>query len=233
MITNQQTAVIKGSEHMQTNRGAAITASNLIRYAGIAAILAGILFIVIQMIHPADILSSVKTDRWAIVHYMGVAMCFLGLLGITGIYARQVEKAGWLGFTGYLLISLFYALTMAFQFIEAFVSPPLAAESPIFVEGMLGIPSGNVGDINVGNLETIYSVTGVTYLLGGLLFGIATLRAGILSRWAAGLLAIGTLLPLPLSSLIHHPYDRILAVPVALGLAWLGYSVWSKRHEKA
>jgi len=233
MTTNQPTAVLKGSEHMQTNRQAAITAPNLIRFAGIAAMLTGILFIVVQMIHPADILSSVNTGRWAIVHYLGVAMCFLGIFGVTGIYARQVEKAGWLGLAGYLLLSNFYALTMAFQFIEAFVSPPLAAESPTFVEGMLGIPSGNVGDINVGYLETIYSVTGGLYLLGGLLFGIATLRAGILSRWAAGLLTIGTLLPLPLSSLIHHPYDRILAVPLGLGLAWLGYSVWSKRREKA
>lgn len=233
MNTYQETAVIKGNELVQTNRRSAITASNLIRCAGIAAMLAGILFIVVQMIHPADILSSVHTARWAIVHYLGVAMCFLGLLGIMGIYARQVQKAGWLGLAGYLLISLFYTHTFAFQFIEAFVSPPLSAESPIFVEGMLGIPSGNVGDINVGHLETIYGVTGVLYLLGGLLFGIATFRAGILSRGAAGLLAIGTLLPLPLSSLIHHPYDRILAVPVGLGLAWLGYSVWSERREKA
>ncbi|MBO9608658.1 MAG: hypothetical protein J7639_22080 [Paenibacillaceae bacterium] len=215
---------------MQTNRRSAITASNLIRLAGIATMLAGLLFIVVQMIHPADILSSVGTGRWAIVHCLGVAMCFLGLLGITGIYARQVDKAGWPGLAGYLLVSMFYALTMAFQFIEAFVSPPLVAESPVFVEGLLGIPSGNVGDIHVGNLETIYSATGIMYLLGGLLFGIATFRAGILSRGAAALLAIGTLLPLPLSSLIHHPYDRILAVPVGLSLVWLGYSAWSKRN---
>ncbi|WP_235885413.1 hypothetical protein [Paenibacillus cymbidii] len=231
MTTNQQAAVVSmGAEHMQTNRRSAITASNLIRLAGIATMLAGLLFIVVQMIHPADIISSVGTGRWAIVHYLGVAMCFLGLLGITGIYARQVDKAGWLGLAGYLLVCMFYALTMAFQFIEAFVSPPLAAESPIYVEGLLGIPSGNVGDINVGSLETIYSATGIMYLLGGLLFGIATFRAGILSRRASALLAIGTLLPLPLSSLIHHPYDRILAVPVGLSLVWLGYSAWSKRH---
>lgn len=233
MTKNLNTAGLQGSEHVQNNRRAAITASNLIRFAGIAAMLAGILFLVVQTIHPADSLSSVNTGRWATVHCLGIVMCFLGMLGITGIYARQAEKAGWLGLAGYLLISIFYALTMAFQFIEAFVSPPLAAESPIFVEGLLGIPSGNVGDINVGHLETIYSATGGTYLLGGLLFGIATFRAGILSRGAAVLLAVGTLLPLPLSSLIHHPYDRMLAVPVGLGLAWLGYSVWSKRREKA
>ncbi|WP_312476182.1 hypothetical protein [Neobacillus sp.] len=229
MKTNQQTTVIKQSEHPHTKRRAAITAPNLIRSAGLAAIAAGILFIVIQTIHPADILSSVSTGRWAIVHYLSVAMGLLGLLGITGIYARQVEEAGWLGFAGYLLFSLFFALTMAFQFAEAFILPLLTTEAPKFVESFLAIVTGSSGEMNLGALATVYLLTGGLYLLGGLLFGIATLRAAILSRWAAGLLACGTILPLLLSSLVHHPYDRIFAVPVGLSLAWLGYSLWSKR----
>ena len=102
-----------------------ITTSRLIRWAGLSAMMAGILFVVIQTIHPADILSSVTTSRWAIVHYLSIAMCLFGLLGIAGIYARQVEEAGWLGLAGYLLFSLFYALTMGFQFAEAFISPLL------------------------------------------------------------------------------------------------------------
>jgi hypothetical protein len=76
-----------------------LTASNLYGLAGIAAISSGVIFIVIQTIHPDDVLSSVRTGRWAIAHYLGVAMCFLGILGITGIYAKQVEKAGWLGYS--------------------------------------------------------------------------------------------------------------------------------------
>jgi hypothetical protein len=40
-----------------------ITASKLIRFDGLSAMLAGILFILIQMIHPTDILSSVTTSR--------------------------------------------------------------------------------------------------------------------------------------------------------------------------
>ena len=95
-------------EHMK------ITTSNLIRWAGLAAMVAGILFVAIQPIHPADILSSVTTSRWAIIHSLDIAMCLFGLLGITGIYARQVEKAGWLGLAGYLLFSLFWALNWAF-----------------------------------------------------------------------------------------------------------------------
>jgi hypothetical protein len=93
MNTNRQTAVIK--EHNK-DRNMKPTAANLIRWAGLAAMLSGILFIVIQTIHPLDVLSSVTTTQWAIAHYVGIAMCFFGLLGMAGLYARQVEAAGWL-----------------------------------------------------------------------------------------------------------------------------------------
>lgn len=209
-----------------------ITASKLIRWAGLAAMLAGILFIVIQTIHPADSLSSVTTVRWAIVHYLGIAMCLLGLLGIAGIYARQVEKAGWLGLAGYLMFSLFYALTMCFQFTEAFISPLLPTEAPMVVESFLALASGSAGEMHLGVLAAVYTVVGVLYMLGGPLFGIATLRAGILPRWAAGLFASGGPAAL-LVSLLPHPFDRLAAVPLGLGLAWLGYALWSERRVNA
>jgi hypothetical protein len=38
-----------------------ITASNLIRWAGLSAMAVAIIFVVVQPIHPADVLSSVTT----------------------------------------------------------------------------------------------------------------------------------------------------------------------------
>ena len=231
MNTNRQTADIKGNNKESKMK---ITASSLIRWAGLAAMLSGILFIVIQTIHPLDVLSSVTTTQWAIAHYLGIAMCFFGLLGMAGLYARQVEAAGWLGLAGYLLFSLFYALTLAFQFAEAFISPLLANEAPTFVEGLLGIANGHPSAMNLGALPTVYALTGfVGYVLGGLLFGIATLRAGILPRWPAGLLAFAAVSPPLLASLLPHPLDRILAMPMGLALAWLGYALWSDRRAHA
>jgi hypothetical protein len=235
MISTQQTAIIEGDKAMNTNRQKEstmkITASNLIRWAGLSAMGAGLLFIGIQTIHPLDVLSSVPTPQWAIAHGMGVAMGLLALFGIVGIYARQVEEAGWLGLAGFLLYTVFWALTLAFQFIEAFLSPVLATAAPQFVEGFLGMVTGAPSEINLGALPTVYALTGfVGYLLGGLLFGIATFRAGVLPRWAGGLLAIGVLLPILGSSLVPHPFDRIFAVPVGLALAWLGYALWAERR---
>lgn len=209
------------------------TAAQLIRWAGLAAMAAGILFVAMQPIHPSDVLASVTTDRWAIVHYTGVAMCFFGLLGMAGLYARQVQEAGWLGLAGYLLLSLFYALTLAFQFIEAFISPRLATESPRFVEGLLGIANGHPTGMDLGALPAVYSLTGGLYLLGGLLFGLATLRAGILPRWTGALLAAAVPAAPIAVALLPHALARYAAVPMGLALACLGYALWSERRERA
>jgi len=210
-----------------------ITASRLIRWAGFSAVLAGILFVAIQPIHPPDVLSSVSTNAWSIVHYLTIAMCLFGLIGIAGIYARQVEKVGWLGLAGYLAFSLFLLVTIAWTFAEAFISPVLATEAPTFVEGFLGIVSGHPSEVNLGALPTLYLSAGAFVLLGCLLFGIATLRAGILSRWAAGLFAFGGPASAVVVSFLPHEYERIAAAPIGVGLAWLGYSLWSERHADA
>jgi len=230
MNTNRQTAVMKGNNK---ERNMKITASSLIRWAGLAAMGAGIIFVVIQPIHPLDVLSSVTTSRWVIIQSLKMTMCLLGLLGMAGLYARQVKAAGWLGLVGYLLFSLFYALTIGFTFAEAFILPLLATEAPKFVEGFLGIINGSASEMNLGALPAVYTLTGLLYVLGGLLFGIATLRAGILPRWAAGLLAFAAVSPPLLASLLPHPLDRILAVPMGLALAWLGYALWPERGEQA
>lgn len=208
-----------------------ITASNRIRWAGLAAIAAGIIFAGIQPFHPLDVLESVTTTRWAIIQSLKTAMCIFGLIGVTGIYARQAEKAGWLGLASYVLFSLFFVLTLPFVFAEAFILPLLATEAPTFVAGFLGIFNGNPVQTNLGVLPVLYTLAGFAgYVSGGLLFGIATLRAGVLPRWAGGLLAFAAVSPLLLSSLLPHPLDRILAVPMGLALAWLGYALWAERR---
>jgi hypothetical protein len=70
------------------------------------------------------------------------------------------------------------------------------------------------------------------YILGGLLFGIATFRAGILPRWTAGLLVVGSVLA-PVAALLPPQHEPKVAVPVGIALAWLGYALWPERREQA
>ena len=239
MNINRKTTIREGGKLANTNRQAAvkeskmkITATKLIRWAGLPAMAAGIIFIAIQPIHPPDILSSVTTSTWAIVETLKFTMALLGLLGILGIYARQVEESGWLGLTGYLMFSIFYVLTVAFSFIEAFILPLLAAEAPKYVTNILGLASGAFGE-NLGAVGGLYMLAGIMFMLGGLVLGIATFRAGVLPRWAGALLAFGAVSPPVLQMVIPHPQDRLLAVPIGLALVWLGYALLSERRAPA
>jgi hypothetical protein len=218
------TTIQKGDKLMNTR--------NLIRWAGVSAMLAGIFYVIVGMFHPLETLSTVTTTQWVIVHVLAVAMSFFGLLGITGIYARQVKEAGWLGLAGYVLLSLWLVLLVPFTFTEVFILPQLATEAPAFVESFLGMFNRHPGEMNLGAIKTLWDLDGVVYMIGGLLFGIATFRAGILSRWAAGLLAVGTALA-PVAELLPLEYKAFVAVPVGLALASLGYALWSERREQA
>ena len=209
-----------------------MTAANLIRWAGMSALVAGVCYVVVGVFHPLNIPESVTTQRWIIVHVIAMAMSFFGLLGMAGLYARQAEKSGWLGLAGYLLLSLWLALILGFTFVEVFILPIVAATAPAFVAGWLGMFTGTASTLDLGALPLVWTLTGPIYILGGLLFGIAIFRAGILPRWAGVLLAVGTVIG-PVAILFPLEYQPKVAVPVGLALAWLGYALWSERRAVA
>jgi hypothetical protein len=81
--------------------------------------------------------------------------------------------------------------------------------------------NGHAGGMNLGALARDYTFSELLYIIGGLLFGIATFRAGILSRWAGDLLALAAVSTFA-AAVIPHTFDRILAVPMGLAFVWLG-----------
>ncbi len=84
----------------------------------------------------------------------------------------------------------------------------------------------------IGALVPVYALVGILYMLGGLLLGIVTFRAGVLPRWPAGLLAV-TALMTPAAALLPHEIQRLAAVPMGLAVAWLGYALWSDCRTQA
>jgi hypothetical protein len=224
MSAIKQTATTEGDNRMNTR--------NLIPWAGVAAMVAGLCYVVVGLFHPPNVVASVTTTPWAIVHVVATAMCFFGLLGLTGLYARQVKETGWLGLAGYLLLSLWWVVIAGFTFTEVFILPALATTVPPFVESWMGMLNGSASPMDLGAMPMLWTLSGLVYMLGGLLFGIATIRAGILPRWAGGLLALGTALA-PVAALLPLGLQPKVAVPVGLALAWLGYALWAERRAQA
>jgi hypothetical protein len=206
-----------------------LTASKLVDGATLSAVVAGLLFVGIQVAHPPDALASVTTSTWAIVHSVSITMALLFVIGLVGIYARQVEKAGWLGLAALIVMSLGLLVTAALTVVEAYVAPQLVASDPAYVEGLLGLVTGHPSTVDLGVLPTLWSASNALFLLGTLSFGVVTLWAGVLPRVAAALFAFGLLLSAPVVAAFGAP--RLAAVPIGLGLAWLGYAAWSKGRE--
>lgn len=225
MNTKKQTMIKESKTRIST--------AALMRMAGFSAMLAGLAIAVIGMFHPANEPAYVTTSTWIIVHIFATSLGFFGVLGLAGLYARQVEKAGWLGLIGFLLFSGWMTLVGFFSFIEAAVMPNLASEFPPFVTGFLGMLNGIPSEVNLGVLPTMWDISNPMLILGSLLFAIATFRAGILPRWAAVLLGLGTLM-IPVGALLPTELQaKIIMIPMGMGLAWMGYALLTERREKS
>ncbi len=207
-----------------------LTPSKLNRAAGLAAVAAGLTFIIIQPIHPTEDLATVAGSAWAITGWLTIAFASLALVGVSGIYHTQVKEAGVVGFIGYAMFSAFFVLTIAYNFVEIYVLPPLVDLAPQFVESWNGIVTGDAGPVDLPALEVMWTVAFVLYFFGSSLLGIGLYRARLFPRWAPGMLvfaAVGTL-TVPL---LPHALERYAAVPMGLALIALGYLHWSEQRE--
>jgi hypothetical protein len=211
----------------------AITNSKLSGAAGIAAALSGLLYITIQFIHPADEVASLTTQAWATVHVLSFSMAVLAMVGLTGFYLRQSRQFGLLGLLGYVLFGLFFVLQAAFNFAETLIAPLLAAHSPQLAEDIVGLFGRTPAVTDLGPLAYVPLVAVALYVGGAVLFGIAIVRARVLSR-GAGILMIAAATVTPIAgALLPHALERLAAIPMGLALIWLGYSLWADSPRTA
>lgn len=209
-----------------------ITPSTLTRAAGGAAVVAGLLFITVQIAHPPVDLAFVTTPEYAVRQTMKVLMAALALAGLTGVYLRQVRQTGWLGLVGYVLIAANYLLMVSVEVAGLAVLPAIAHTSPGYVSDVLAVATGGTAAGDIGLLQTLSSLMGVGYLAGGLVFGVALFRAAVLTRWPAALLAASTVATLAIP-LLPQVNQRLFAIPNGVALIGLGYALWRDQHVAA
>jgi hypothetical protein len=209
-----------------------ITTTKLTRAAGVAAVAAGILFIAVQVKHPEITLDFVQGTQYKVRQGMKIAMAVLALAGIAGMYLSQVRRIGLLGLVGWLMLSLGYLMMLCVEMIALVVVPTIVQTSPDYVSGVIAVATNSSSSADLGLFSTLNMVVAVGYLIGGLVFGVALFRAGVLARWAAALLAVASVLTMtiPLLPMVNQ---RLFAVPDGIALIGLGWSLWRAQRAAA
>jgi hypothetical protein len=212
--------------------------ATLIRWSGLLAILGGVLFPVAAVIHPnGEDLASVNMPNWIPAHLLGLVSVTLMHMGLPGLYARQVEKAGWLGVIGFVLAFVGGAFASTIQYVTSTAIPLIATRAPELFEQAMTPPPFAPPLFVLG------------FVIGHILFGLATMRAGVLPRWSGLLVSVGMLLfflgeiaflaqrvTAPALQQVFELIKRLHVVVLlgdaafGLGLAWMGYAVWSEKR---
>jgi hypothetical protein len=193
----------------------------LIRLCGVASILGGIFLAAFVLIHPwAQLVGAAiaRTLQWQLAHTFHFIGAVFTLLGLIGIYVHQRARLGPLGLVGFIMSFIGNAMFVGTGMITAFIWPTLAVSAPATVE--------YGGPIFASFPSVIaFFLTGVTVILGYVLFGLAMLKARIFPRPATLTLVAGAILgmlpPEPIGAL---PWAGLVfgGVLYGVGLIWFG-----------
>jgi hypothetical protein len=209
-----------------------VTTTGLTKAAGIAAAVAGSIFIAVQFGHPAFDTYLTETHQWVIRCSAKAVMTVLALVGFTGIYLRQVREMKVLGLVAYLVFCVGYLMMFATEVMAVAFLSALTDTAPAFAKNVVIASGGGHPTGDIGHLQAFFGITGVFYMLGGLVFGLALFRARVLARWAAALLAFSTVATASLAFL-PSGFDRPMAVPEGVALIGLGVSLWRDQRRTA
>jgi hypothetical protein len=175
-----------------------MTSSNIIRWAGIAAMLGGVFWVVWSLLGRV----SFEVAGSSFADLMLLLAALLTLVGLVGLHALQGANYGRIGRAG---------------FYTAAAGLLLQALAALFL--LMGIAAWEV------TLQWLVAPAGSLIILVGLvLYGAATLQAGVLARWCG----LGLIVVPPLAFYMN---SRIFYGSLALfGVLWvaLGYVLWSR-----
>jgi hypothetical protein len=141
-------------------------------------------------------------------------------LGLPAIVVRQASRAGWLGFAGFaLLFSGGFLLASFFAVLDLTIFPWLDVRAPLLSFQFFTANSA---------VHVYLAVVSALFGAGGLLLGIATMRAGVFPRWAGLLLIVGLV---SLGASFVNPFLSGAMVFGLFGFGWIGYALMTAKDE--
>ena len=137
------------------------------------------------------------------------------LWALIGIYGRQSRAAGTFGLWAFVVAFIGTALSAGNTWAEVFVWPTLAQVAPNMMSGSVTEASSYLS----AGLSLSFPLFGV----GLILFGVATLRAGVYPRWAAVLLIISIPVTMFLDPTPGSFQESIGQILLGIAIAALGW----------
>ena len=199
-----------------------MASAKLIRWSGLAAMLGGLLLMVLGAL--AHMAESTKVLGLTEAAYsrMNTASLLLLAAGLAGLYARQAGRFGRLGVAGFVLAFIGLALMVLGNVIESWISDLIFADVPL-------------GEFKPGAHAGwgIFLIGLCVLAVGLVLVGIATIQAKVLPRWSRVLpLVSGVLLASGFLVALTIGEWGFGVIVLSLG-PWmlLGYVLWSDQAE--
>jgi hypothetical protein len=200
---------------------------DLSRWSGIACISAGLLFFLATLIHPSRETPEIilkQEFRLVAAHWLYTLFFGFFMLGLTGLYTVQAERAGRFGLVSYLVL-FFGALFFAVSNNYGLIAPVLAAHAPAMLDAINAYPAEVV----------LNGLLFVGFYLGFIFFGLTILQARVLPRQIGILMVIGSPLNIVGSVLGLILFEAFWIVAIlgafvmGLALTWAGYVLWSRK----
>lgn len=199
-----------------------MSSSNLTRWSGLAALVGGGLFAILGVVEflllgnqPHG--EAAATGTWVLVQGGYIVAAVLIGLGLVGLYVRQAQEAGTLGLIAFLVAFVGGMMATGSTWSEAFFGPWLAKAAPELLD------ADPAGIVAAGVMLSF-----LLFALGWFLFGLISLRAGVLPRGSAILMMIGAVL-FAVVGVLELPFATVL---FGVALAWMGYGLWSRTADK-
>jgi hypothetical protein len=201
----------------------------IVRWSGFALALGGVVAALFWILHPEESVLLTDPDGYQTEHILDVLALMLLIPGLMGLYARLVNRTGWLGFAGFLVTLLPLLIMMGISVVDVLIWPSIARVQPDLIltaEGEFIQSSGPFAATI--SLIVPFAMIGA---LGFILLGIAIWRSQVLPGWAGLFLAIGGPLYLIGPGFVPHGMllvNLLVYAPFAVATVWLGISLFSK-----
>ena len=209
-----------------------VTTTKLTRAAGLSAVVGGLLFIAVQINHPLLDATFTTTTEYAVRETMKIFMAVFSLIGITGIYLRQVRQTGVLGLIGYVVLGVGYLAIFSVQVVGVFVLPTLAASQPGFVNDVLAVATSRHPE-SATSARCRSSSRAAASPTSSVASSSASPSSGPTSS-PGGPQRSSPLAPSPSSQPLVLPEltQRLFAIPVSVALIGLGFSLWREQRTQ-